>query len=292
MKDKLSWEETINYVRSIPEYCHLIEISYLNEKLQQNVESFRKSDEFLETLAYIKKYKPDAKTILDIGSGNGVSAVSFALEGYNVIAIEPYLSETVGAGAIEKLKKYYNLKNLQIFQVYAEELNLENDFFDLVYLRQCMHHAVDLEIFLKKIVRHLKKGGMFFSVRDHVIYNEKDKKFFLENHPLQKYYGGENAFTSYEYKNAISKSNLRLKKELKYFDSVINYFPLTKDIKEKNLLERKKNIKEKIKKKTGKLLNDLIIKIIIEMYLFSNIKPTYNEKKIYGRMYSYIAIKK
>ena len=130
--------------------------------------------------------------------------------------------------------------------------------------------------------RVLKKGGLFFTVRDHVIYNEKDKAWFLENHPLQKYYGGENAFTSNEYKSAIQSAGLILQKELKFFDSVINYFPDSAE----NMQNRRKKIESELKK-------NLIFKIFSKKRRLQADKILLeSEKSIPGRMYSYIAIKK
>ncbi len=96
----MTWEETIKYIRTLPGYSDLIETSYFEEDLKLNVERFRSSDEYKETLLLLQQYVPGAKTILDIGSGNGISAISFALDGYKVTALEPDPSDTVGAGAI------------------------------------------------------------------------------------------------------------------------------------------------------------------------------------------------
>src|SRR5258708_18100860 len=90
-----------------------------------------------------------------------------------------------------------------------------------------MHHAYYLNSFKKNLTRLIKPGGFLFTVRDHVIYNEQDKRWFLESHPLQKYYGGENAFTEMEYRLAMYQAGLEVVKVLKYYDSVINYFPIT-----------------------------------------------------------------
>lgn len=278
----MTWEETIKYIRTLPEYDILVEKAYFEENLSLNVERFRQSDEYLETLKELKQRHPFAKTILDIGSGNGISAISFALDGYNVTTVEPDASETIGAGAIRKLKEFYNLSNINIYEAFAEEINFNDGEFDIVYARQCMHHAYDLEKFVGEMSRVLKKGGLFFTVRDHVIYNEKDKAWFLENHPLQKYYGGENAFTSNEYKSAIQSAGLILQKELKFFDSVINYFPDSAE----NMQNRRKKIESELKK-------NLIFKIFSKKRRLQADKILLeSEKSIPGRMYSYIAIKK
>ena len=281
MKDKMTWEETIQYIRTQPEFQYLVEKAYFEEDLPINVERFRKENEYKETLKKLKEFAPKAKKILDIGSGNGISAISFALEGYEVTTVEPDSSDTIGAGAIRKLKDFYKLENITIYEAFAEEINFENETFDVVYARQCMHHAYDLEKFVGEMSRVLKKDGLFFTVRDHVIFDEKDKEWFLENHALQKFYGGENAFTAKEYRNAIEKSGLTIKEELKFYDSEINYFPETK---------------QDIENKKSAIFKNLKYKNILQFLpSYKNRKIQnilhYSEKNIPGRMYSYLAIK-
>lgn len=281
MKDKMNWEETIRFIRTQPEFKFLVEKAYFEENLPLNVERFRNSEEYVEILSKIKQYAPNAKKILDIGSGNGITSISFALEGYEVTTVEPDPSETIGAGAIRKLKQHYGLETLTVHEAFAEEINFKDEEFDIVFARQCMHHAYDLQKFIGEMSRVVKKGGMFFTVRDHVVFNEVDKQWFLENHPLHKYYGGENAFTTNQYKNAISNSNLILREEIKYYDSVINYFPLPK----KDVENKKINIKKRF------WFHKLLYFFPAYKSKLINIELSEEEKQVPGRMYTYIATK-
>ncbi len=288
----MTWEETIQMIRTKPEYEDLVRLAYFEAELPLNVTRFQKSDEFKETLKIISQFHPKAETILDIGSGNGISAVSFALEGYNVTAVEPDSSNTVGAGAIRELKAHYKLDSLQIFESLAEDIDFPDSSFDIVYIRQAMHHAHDLECFLKESVRVLKPGGLLLTIRDHVIYNQKDKEWFLENHPLQKFYQGENAFTTIEYRSAIQKAGATIIKELKYFDNVINYFPLNCDDLEKLKYEFDLKQRTRFNRKAGFLSK---MPFTYEFYKLLFRKPSslgLDETKVPGRMYSYIALKK
>ncbi len=287
----MTWEETIIEIRKKSEYDNLVINSYLLEDLVTNVNNYKNSDEFKFIIQIIKKnVETDIINLLDIGSGNGITAICFALVGYNVTCVEPDKSETVGCGAIEFLKNHFHLSNLTIYNGFCEDINFASNTFDVSFARQCMHHAYDLNKFVQEMARVLNNGGLFLTVRDHVIFSEQDKVVFLDSHPLQKFYFGENAFLSEEYKNAIKNAGLILKQELKYYDSVINYFPNTED-KIKNLHTNKlEQIKNSIKSKFrfGHL-------IIFYLYLIKNkinVKNTYAESKIPGRMYSYIAIKK
>src|ERR1017187_11007735 len=109
---RMTWEETILKIRKNPEYHLLIRQSYLDEDIKLNVDRFKSSEEFYETINIVKKHAPVIKSIADIGAGNGISAVAFSLRGYDVEAIEPDASTTVGRGAINILKEEYRLSNL------------------------------------------------------------------------------------------------------------------------------------------------------------------------------------
>lgn len=288
----MTWEETIQHIRTLPEYSVLVEKAYLEEDLMLNVKRFAKSEEFEKTLALIENYQPKAKNILDIGCGNGISAINFALKGFEVKALEPDSSETVGAGAIRKLKTNYNLNNIDIFEAFAEDLQFEDATFDVVYIRQAMHHAMDLNKFIKEAVRVLKPNGILLTIRDHVIFNEKDKQWFLENHPLQKFYGGENAYTPEEYKNAFLLAGASIVKELKYYDNVINYFPITTIEKEAMKQQFFQQHKLLLKNKLGILANLPFVFQLYKLFKGINHSKVYDETKVPGRMYSYLAIKK
>jgi 2-polyprenyl-3-methyl-5-hydroxy-6-metoxy-1,4-benzoquinol methylase len=287
----MNWEETIINIRKNPDFTDLVKDAYFDQDLVANVERFRKSPEFLETLRLHKEYIRDGRKLLDIGSGNGIAAVSFALEGYEVLAIEPDPSVTIGAGAIRILKEFYQLRNLEIKELFAEDLSEENTAFDVVYVRQALHHAHNLNLFVKSASGLLKAGGIFVAVREHVIYNEKDKQWFLASHPLHIYYGGENAFTLPEYFYAFNKAGLKLLKSLRHYENVINYAPLNEkdisQIKKKEIDQYKKYLVSKY---------PLIGKTTLLWIIYKWIKKISEEqfpeeKRIAGRLYSFICKK-
>lgn len=288
----MTWEQTIEFIRKIPAYSELVEKAYLDADLTLNVERFRTSEEYIETKGILKKYAPLSNTILDIGSGNGISAISFALDGFEVTVSEPDPSNTIGAGAIRMLQEYYQIKSLVVYEEVAEKLNLGNQKFDIIYARQAMHHAADLPAFVKNLSSFLKRGGILFTVRDHVIYNDEDKDWFLKTHPLQQYYGGENAFSEMEYKSAIQQSGLQILKILKHYDSVINYFPLSTSDFENNLRLKEDQIKSHLNKKIGPISNIPFVLAMYKKKIGFSPASFYNEQSIPGRMYSFIAQKK
>lgn len=287
----MTWEETIEYIRTKPEFRDLVDKAYFEADLPLNVERFRQREEFKETLKLLRKYAPQASTVLDVGSGNGISAIAFALEGYQVTAVEPDPSETIGAGAIRKLAAHYQLSGLQVHQSIAEDLALEKNSVDVVYVRQAMHHAHELQAFVANLVSFLKPGGVFLTIRDHVIWDAADKEWFLASHPLHKFYGGENAYTPQEYRGAMMLAGLEVVEEIRFFDSIINYFPMTESEVRQIPAKMESHIDQHLQKKLGVLGTLAPVKWLYKKKVgFSRSTP--DERNFPGRMYSFVAVKK
>ncbi|MBI1768760.1 MAG: class I SAM-dependent methyltransferase [Bacteroidetes bacterium] len=287
----MTWEETINYIRSKEEYAALVDQAYLHSNLKLNVENFLLSDEFNHTLKLIEQTKPGALRILDVGCGNGIASISFALKGHEVVAIDPDPSPTIGTGAVDRLRQMLGLNNVMTITSTAEDLNYDPQSFDLIYSRQAMHHAHDLNKFIANCTRFLKKRGLFVTVRDHVIYDSRDKQKFFDEHPLHKFYHGENAYLSSEYRNAFNLAGLEILNEIKFFDSVINYFPLTMSDIENRIRQEELLIRKNLEKRLGVLGNTNLINFLYK-HLFFNPDKLRDERFYSGRMYSYVSIKK
>ncbi|HXP48971.1 MAG TPA: hypothetical protein VN922_03405, partial [Bacteroidia bacterium] len=104
--------------------------------------------------------------------------------------------------------------------------------------------------------------------------------------------GGENAFTADEYKITLKEAGLELKKELKYYDSVVNYFPQTAKDLEKKVETETNNRINSLKKHIGIFASLSLVQQLYNGYVNYRYGPVLNEMKIPGRMYSYISIKK
>jgi SAM-dependent methyltransferase len=287
----LNWEETIKFIRTQKDYKNLIEFGYFDEDLPLNIERFRSSPEFEETLKLLQRYAPDARTVLDIGSGNGISALALALKGYAVTVSEPDPSDTIGAGAIRKLKDIYNIESLDIFEDFAEDIGFPENNFDVVYVRQAMHHAYDLRKFIHNLSVVLKPGGLLLTIRDHVVYDEQDKKWFLVSHPLHGFYGGENAFTAEEYRSAMEESGLKVKLMLRHFDSIINYFPLTERDLQERVAHSETELQDMLKRKIPLVGGFPATKQLYKLIKGYDRKKLMNERSVPGRMYSFVAVK-
>ena len=274
--NKMTWEETVIHFRSQPKSKQISRDAYLEEDLVQNIERFKDSEEWTETIKEISSLIPNIKNIkvLDIGAGNGISSIAFTLSGCEVTSLEPDTSNTVGSGAIKFLASHYQLNNITVVEAFGENLPFDDESFDVVYGRQVMHHAYHLNNFVKEAARVLKKGGILMTVRDHVIKDDKDKVRFFERHPLHKYYGGENAFRLNEYEGAILQANLVIKKILSPSQSSINYSPWNKE-----------RVAEFIVNKLGKAFNNsLIVNLLWKI-------NQYRLETLPGKLYSFIALK-
>lgn len=288
----MTWEETIKKIRTDAAYADLVRDAYFDENLSANVERFRDGREFKETLNLIRSEAPGAKYIADIGSGNGIATIAFALNGFFVTSVEPDESDTIGAGAIKILARQYKIDSqVKVVSRFGEDTGIEKQAMDVVYIRQAMHHANDLKAMMHEAFRILKPGGLLMTVRDHVVFDAKDKARFFKSHPLHKFYGGENAYTESEYRSAMLDAGFRVKKVFRFFDSPINYFPLNPDEIIAAFHTRKNELVTRLNKKIGLLASvPLLQKMFFRWVGFEYTKPL-NERAIAGRMYTFLATK-
>ncbi len=287
----MTWEETILKLRRDPAYSQIIFDSYLTADLQDNLNRFRNSEEFQETLKLLQNLPGRKNSLLDLGSGNGISACAFAMEGYTVTAAEPDKSDETGTGAVEKLKNSLGISRLDVVNASGEMLPFDDDRFDIIHTRQCLHHAADLGKFVSECYRVLKKDGYMLNLRDHVIFNDTDKKDFLDSHPFHKFYGGENAYTLAEYTSTLKAAGFKIVKVYTYWESAINHSPHKKHDTKTMETELDFQLNAAFRKKSPnqarfKFLNNLYRQI--NRLRFGSAK---DERRIPGRMYSFISIK-
>jgi len=222
---KHSWEEAIEILRRDPAHHGLIFDSYLTADLNENARRFRASGEFAEVLALLKTYAQAATKLLDIPGGNGIATAAFASAGFAVTTVEPDPSHTVGRGAIQKVLQGAGLQ-AELVNAYSENLPFPDASFDVVYVRQGLHHASDLDCTLKEYFRVLRPGGVLLACREHVVDDYgASLDAFLGSQPDHQLYGGEHAFTLADYRGAIGKAGFNLAREWDPFESVINLAP-------------------------------------------------------------------
>lgn len=216
-----TWEESVEWLRHQPDQQKLVRNCYYDDPLIEAAQRFTASTEWQAVLGLIPATPGKA---LDLGAGRGISSYALAVAGWEVVALEPDPSQLVGTGAIRSLAAQASLP-ITVYQSYGETMGFEDEIFDLVYAREVLHHSADLEQLCKQVWRVLRPGGIFLACREHVISRKDDLESFLADHPLHKFYGGENAFLLQRYTDAIKGSGLQLERVIGSYESPINYFP-------------------------------------------------------------------
>lgn len=274
---KYTWEEAIEILRRDPAHQELIYNSYLTTNLVENCRRFAEGEEFAATLKLLEKFAPGKKTILDMPGGNGIATYAFARAGFEVTTVEPNPSESVGRGAIQHTLRESSL-HANVVDAYGEKLPFENDSFDIVYVRQGLHHAWDLPAMLREIARILRPGGVLLACREHVVDDYKRSlQRFLDSQPDHQLYGGENAFVLADYRQAMFASGMSISLELAPFDSPINMHPNTPDTLRAKILETS----------TARLLGFVLPEAVVVSIGMWALK----HRKMPGRLYSFVAQK-
>lgn len=264
-----SWEQAVIWLKTQPQYQALVKDSYYDDPLEQAAERFYQSSEWR---AVQKLLAGRAEGLaLDLGAGRGIASYALAKDGFTVTAVEPDPSNLVGSGAIRQLGRIAGL-NFVVAENYGESLPFADNYFDVVYERQVLHHAQNLPQLCREIYRVLKPGGIFIGAREHVISRKADLDAFLQEHPLHWLYGGENAYLLKDYQNSLRRGGFANVRTLARLDSEINLFPSTR-------AEAKRVYDSKLKFRTPNWLFRLLVKYL-------NYRDSYP-----GRLYSFIAYK-
>ncbi|MSQ79646.1 MAG: SAM-dependent methyltransferase [Flavobacteriaceae bacterium] len=286
----MTWEEAVDWMRKQPGLEQSVLDNYFETDLLGSAIRFEESEEFEETMEKVISYRLSVigvdnrqhpTSLLDLGAGRGIASYAFAKQGFLVTSLEPDPSNDVGAGAIRQIAKEAGL-HIEVLENWGESLPFADGKFDVVYVRQVLHHAHDLPKFLQECARVLKPGGVFMSTRDHVISGPEQMDGFLKNHGLHHLYGGENAFMLDEYQDAIERAGLYIKRQLGSYDSVINYAPMTKA-----------KFRWNVESKLAKILTKPVAKMICDSAFFMKIVARMKSisDKLPGRLVSFIAIK-
>jgi 2-polyprenyl-3-methyl-5-hydroxy-6-metoxy-1,4-benzoquinol methylase len=216
----LDTDDAIRALRADPRYATLIEDSYLTPDVAASARRFCVSDEFLSVLDLVGGVA--GKRVLDVGSGNGIAAFSFASEGATVLALEPNLSSDFGAGAIRKVTASLSV---QAVAGTGESIPLRDHSIDIVYGRQVLHHARELRAFVGECSRVLRHDGVFIATREHVVDDAAQLRQFLAKHAVHQLAGGEHAYSLATYVEAIVAAGFAAPQVIGPWDSVINAFP-------------------------------------------------------------------
>ena len=230
----VSWEEAVAWLAAQPDEQELVRDCYFDSSPEAAAERYAQSDEWKAIGALLP---PSPGLALDVGAGRGIASYALAKAGWTVVAIEPDASDFVGRGAIQSIAKSKGLP-IEVVEKFGERIPHESASFDLVVARQVLHHARDLKALCAEVFRVLKPRGRFIAVRDHVITSPDDLPAFLHDHPLHQLYGGEHAYQSSQYLDALRAAGFRVEQIFRSFDSVINYAPHTRESLREELQRR------------------------------------------------------
>jgi ubiquinone/menaquinone biosynthesis C-methylase UbiE len=219
-----SWEQAIELLRNDPACKELIFNSYLTVDLLENCQRFEQSDEFHEVIEILTGFDA-GKNLLDVPAGNGIATYAFAKSGYRVTAVDPDPSNTVGRGAIAQVLAASGL-SAEVVDAVGERLPFPSGSFDIVYVRQGLHHAADLPGMMREFFRVCRPGGVLLACREHVVDDYgASLKAFLDAQIDHQLYGGEHAFTPADYRSAFVAAGFTLIRVMDPWDTVINLFP-------------------------------------------------------------------
>ena len=221
----MTWEQAVEWLREQPGREELVKACFFDDPLLEAARRFHQGEEWAETR---KRLPAPPGKALDLGAGRGISSYALARDGFAVTALEPDPSALVGAEAIRSLAEESGL-SISVVREWGEYLPFDDSSFDLVHGRQVLHHARNLPELCQEVARVLKPGGVFIATREHVVDRPEELPVFLAGHPLHHLYGGENAFSLPEYINSIEQAGLYFSEILAPFDSVINYYPATRE---------------------------------------------------------------
>jgi SAM-dependent methyltransferase len=220
-----SWEAAVLSLVDDPARRAEVEANYFDQPTSNAARRYARSEEWRAVRDIIG---PARGVAVDVGAGCGIVSYALAQDGWRAVAVEPDPSEVVGAGAIRRLAAETGLV-IDVRSGVGERLPLRDGEAALVIARQVLHHARDLHAFACEIARVLAPGGVLLSARDHVITGPEQLQAFLDGHALHRFYGGENAYTRLQYREAIEGAGLRIEREIGSFESVINYAPHTRE---------------------------------------------------------------
>lgn len=221
----VSVDEAIRRLRADPSWADLVRDAYLGRDVADSARRFSASGEFQEVKAILADLLQGG-AVLDIGAGTGIASAALLSAGARrVVALEPDPSDEVGRGAIARLDPEMRI---EVVDGFGEAIPFPSEAFDVVYVRQLLHHAEDLQQLVSECARVLRTGGVLMACREHVVDNEAQLAAFLATHPVHRLAGGENAYSLPEYLAAISNAGLRLDRVFGPLDSVINAFPMAR----------------------------------------------------------------
>jgi acetyltransferase-like isoleucine patch superfamily enzyme/SAM-dependent methyltransferase len=168
----------------------LIRLCYKTPDLEDNARRYAASEEFAAALDELREAgrSPSKELrVLDLGCGNGVACWALAKAGYSVTGIDSSHGSLAGIGAARKIDGLDGIR-FETIHTTAESLPFPPASFDIVW-------------------------------------NDRQKRAFFEDHPFHRFTGDENCHFLDEYLEAAEGSGLEFAKVIDPVSSPINTYP-------------------------------------------------------------------
>lgn len=226
--DSASWEGAVDAFRSAPENAQAVLDNYFDLPVLGAAQRYRSSKEFRVAAKLLQRTR--GELLVDLGAGNGIASVAFALSGWPVVSIEPDPSDKVGYRAIRHSARHLEAP-LHVVAGVAERIPLRDASVSAIFGRQMLHHLADLRQGCAEIERVLRPGGHALLVREHVVENADELAEFLQEHPLHSHYGGENAHPLNGYLDSLEAAGLVVSRVWGPLDSALNAYPMKERVR-------------------------------------------------------------
>jgi SAM-dependent methyltransferase len=214
-----------------PELRELVYLCYKTPDLADNAHRFYEGEEFqalVKLLSELGKEPDNAIKALDFGCGNGVASYSLARAGYSVIGADLSLGEIAGINAARRLQGLDGVQ-FDLMHSTGEKIDFEEKSFDIILLREVLHHIKELPAFMSEVRRMLKQNGLICCLRDIVIWNEDQRKHFFASHPFYPITHDEGCYYLDEYLYAFESAGLIMERTFNPVSTVINTYPANFD---------------------------------------------------------------
>lgn len=145
---RLNQEATVAFYNSeVNEVYNENKFHKIEENAPDDVENLKNYELLRKNISDVK-----GKKLLEIGCGKGTFLAKAASDGFEVEAIE--LNKLL----IERLKKITS----KIYEEDILQLDLPENYYDVIYFRDVMEHIPSIQPFMQKISKILKPGGIVF----------------------------------------------------------------------------------------------------------------------------------
>ncbi len=201
-----SYSQSLAALRALPNGEAIIAENFLEADLEHALERFWSSAEW-QTARQALAPKPDDR-VLDYGAGRCVTSAAFARVGCRVMAVDISPHPESGLGILRQHAMFAQWP-VQGVVGDGEHLMFPLDTFDIVYCRESLHHAYDLPLLARHLVRVLKPGGRFYATREHRHPWWSSEAEFRRRHPAVKFGANEHSYTESTYRRVFEQAGLR-----------------------------------------------------------------------------------